>query len=196
MKNPTEEFVILRMAEPLEDELRKRKDFKKQQTKLRDALLNWNGKPEMTKKQLEAFDHIESTLSEYVYIYGETAYRLGYSDGMSIDMDKNPSNKRTVLSLEDMCNLISIYVAVKELKITLFGSLDILPAKNSIIGSLDHIFDIINNGICLEIKLLGEDRSTELITNILDSNSISSKEKARQLLGISKYSCPDYWLSR
>lgn len=52
MKNPTAEFVMIRMADPLEDELRKRKDFKNQQTKLREALLNWNGKSKMTQKQL------------------------------------------------------------------------------------------------------------------------------------------------
>lgn len=186
MKNPTEEFVMLRMAEPLEDELRKRKVFKKQQAKLKDALLNWNGKSEMTNKQLAAFNHIEDILSEYVYMYGEAAYRLGYSDGMGIGIDKNSSSKKTMLSLEDMSNLISIYDAVKKLKIILFGSLDISPEKDSIIGLLDYTFDIINHGVCSEIKLLGKDTSVELITNILDSSSNSLEEKAKKLLGISK----------
>ena len=188
MKNPTAEFVRIRMAYPLEDELRKRKDFKNQQTKLREALLNWNGKSKMTQKQLEAFDYIEDALTAYVYTYGETAYRLGFSDGMDIGMDKNPSNKRTVLSLEDMSNLVSIYDAVRKLKITLFGSLDISPKKDSVLGLLDYVFDIINNGICSEIELLGRNKSAELITNILDSSSSTSEEKAKQLLGISNYS--------
>ncbi|MBD5540153.1 MAG: hypothetical protein HDR00_03010 [Lachnospiraceae bacterium] len=188
MKNPTKEFVMIRMAEPLEDELRKRKVFKKKQAKLQDILLNWNGKSEMTQKQLEAFNQIEDALSEYVYLYGETAYRLGYSDGLSIGIDQNPSNKRTLLSLEDMTNLVSIYAAVKKLKITLFGSLDISPEKDSVIGLLDYVFDVINNGVCSKIELLGEDISTELITNILGNSSSSSEEKAKQLLGISKYS--------
>ena len=103
-------------------------------------------------------------------------------------MDKNPSNKRTVLSLEDMSNLVSIYDAVRKLKITLFGSLDISPKKDSVLGLLDYVFDIINNGICSEIELLGRNKSAELITNILDSSSSTSEEKAKQLLGISNYS--------
>ena len=87
-----------------------------------------------------------------------------------------------------MSNLVSIYDAVRKLKITLFGSLDISPKKDSVLGLLDYVFDIINNGICSEIELLGRNKSAELITNILDSSSSTSEEKAKQLLGISNYS--------
>lgn len=186
MRTPTEEFVTLRMAEPLEDELRKENGFKEYQAKLWNTLLEWNGKSEieMTKQQIEAFTCIEDALSEYTYAYGKTVYRLGYSDGIKIGVEQGITDKRTCLSLEDMSNLISLYDAVKELKITLFGTLDISPKRDSVMGVLDYVFDIINNGICTEIELLGKDKSAELITNILDKNSISPKERAKRLLDI------------
>lgn len=186
MKNPTEEFVMLRMAEPLEEELRKEKNFKKQQAELWNVLLSWSNNSITTQKQIEDFSYIENTLSDYTRIYGEVAYRLGYSDGLKICMDQKRSSNKTFLSLEDMSNLISIYNAVKKLKLTLLGTLEISPQKDSIIGLLDCTFNIINHGVCAEIKLLGQDKSIELITNILDNNLNSPKEKAKQLLGISK----------
>lgn len=188
MKNPTEEFIMLRMSEPLEEELRKEKKFKKQKDELWHAISNWNNMSKMTQKQLEDFEFIEDALSKYTQIYGEIVYRLGYSDGLQIGAEQNVLEKETFLSLKDMSNLISIYDAVKKLKITLLGTLDIYPENDSIMGLLNYVFDIINNGICAEIKLLGKDRAIELVTNILDRNSNTPKERAKQLLGIDKYS--------
>ena len=72
-------------------------------------------------------------------------------------MDENlnalkAEDSRTILSLKDMATLITIYDAIKKLNITLTGDIEIHTRNKGVLGTLGSIFDIIDNGVCQEIK--------------------------------------------
>lgn len=184
MENLTEEIVKSRMAEPLERELKKEGVFQNQLMKMREALHKWNGEVEMTQERVEAFSCVEEAMAEYTYIYGETAYRLGYSDGMLAGMEQGSDRSKTIFSLEDMSSLISIYDAIKKLNIIMLGRLEVHQKEEGVLGTLNCIFDVIDNGKCAEIELLGEEESFERVMRILDKEMSTPDERARQLLGI------------
>lgn len=184
MKNLTEDTVNTRMAEPLEKELKRRGVFQNQQMKMRDAMDEWNRGLEMTKERWKAFSHVEDAISEYSYVYGKTAYRLGYSDGMLVGIEQGADREKTIFSLEDMTSLVSIYDAIKKLNIIMLGELEVHRKGEGVLGELDYVFDVIDNGICAEIELLGEEKSFEKVTYILDNNMVTPRERARKLLGM------------
>lgn len=184
MVNLTEEIVNARMAEPLEMELNRSVAFQDQKIKMQTAMNKWNCDVEMTKENFEAFNYIEESFSKYTYIYGKTAYRLGYSDGVQIGIELKTDTRKTILSLDDLTRLITIYDNVKKLNILLMGKFEIDRRKKGVLGTLDSIFDVINNGVCREIQMLGEEESFEKIICILDNSNSSPKERAKQLLGV------------
>lgn len=183
MEGLTEEFIRIRMGEPLEAELRKQDNFQKQQRQLRQVIDDWNRGIEMTKERWQAFDQLEDVLSKYTYLYGETAYRLGYSDGVLAGMEQEADGQTTILSLKDMETLIRIYDAVEKLHYTLFGCIEVHRKEDGILGVLDSVTDVIDHGVCAEIGLLGEDETYERIVCILDHDAMTPEERARRLLG-------------
>ncbi|RKI42438.1 hypothetical protein D7V86_05950 [bacterium D16-51] len=90
----------------------------------------------------------------------------------------------TILSLKDMATLIKIYDAIKKLNITLTGNVEIYTKNEGVLGTLGSVFDIIDNGICQEIKSMKEEDSINKVNYILDNISETPENRARQLLGI------------
>ena len=71
---------------------------------MRHAMQKWSDPSHMTQEQAEAFSLVEETLSEYTYIYGETAYRPDYSDGMLVGMEQETDRRKAILSLKATVN--------------------------------------------------------------------------------------------
>lgn len=105
-----------------------------------------------------------------------------------MQMDRNlntleTENLKTILSLKDMATLIAVYDAVKKLNATLTGG--IIHTKNEgVLGVLESVCDIIENGVCQEIKSWGKEEFTTKVNYILDNASETPENRARQLLGI------------
>lgn len=104
-------------------------------------------------------------------------------------MDENldalkAEGSETILSLKDMTTLITIYDAIKRLNITLTGDIEVHIRNKGVLGTLESIFDIIDSGICQEIKSMEEEKSSEKVNYILDNINETPENRARQLLGI------------
>jgi len=181
MENIPEKIVKTRMTEPLEMELRKRGVIQNQQVKMKEAMDRWNKGLEITEERLEAYIRVEDAVNRYCYIYGETAYRLGYSDGTLAGMEKSTDGKKSVLSLGDMTSLIYMYDAIKQLNITMLGNVEVHQRENGVFGALDRIYEIILNGVCAEIAL--SDENEQYVFSVLDKDTGEPEKRARELLG-------------
>lgn len=111
-----DEIVKARIGEALEEELKKNTHFLQKQTEWRNAIKKFDGMVSMTPEQWTTLQQVEDAFLEYNVSYGESAYRKGLSDGILLGMEQEADGSKTVLALEDMANLISIYDAVRQLK--------------------------------------------------------------------------------
>lgn len=187
LNHMSEEFENIRnrrMGEPLEQELRKRTDFLQKQADWRTAIEEFENKTNMTKEQRLDFDKLEEIYLEYNSIYGDAAYDLGFSDGKLVGMEQKLEGKKTILSLDDMVILISAYSAIQVLFTVMNGDADIDETSKGIFGILNKMYDVVKNGVCQKIKLLGEDEEDRRITSILRDPLTSTEDKARRLLGL------------
>ncbi|RKI41920.1 hypothetical protein D7V86_08170 [bacterium D16-51] len=91
---------------------------------------------------------------------------------------------KTILSLEDMAALVAMYDAIKRLNITLTGGIEIHAKKNGVLGVLESIYGIIDNGVCQEIRSLEEEEFSNTVNYILDNDDETPINRAKQLLGI------------
>ena len=98
-------------------------------------------------------------------------------------MEQKAAGKRSMLSLEDMTDMVRMYDAVKQLNITLFGHDEYHEGEDGVLGALDRVYYIIHNGIGCMLEFLGEDESDESITYILDEVDDTPERRARMLLG-------------
>ena len=107
----SDEIVITRTGEALEEELKKAGHHKKLK-EIADITKVW--RKGMAKETLELYNKVEDKVMQYISFYAETAYRLGVKDGVSLGMEQGADGKKTILSLEDMVHIMHIYDAVKK----------------------------------------------------------------------------------
>lgn len=182
MESLLKELIDERTGEPLEKELKKRTDFQQRQIEWRDAAHKFGGMVKMTKKQWLAFDNIEEMFLKYNCICIETAYKLGYADGILVGMEQMPDGRKSVLSLEDMTTLVSVYDSFRQMKKVMLGRVDEHWEDAGAFQVFEHIYDVIDSATCAEIKLLGEDESNKRIITILSNDRITAEERAKLLL--------------
>lgn len=182
MMNITDEIVRERTGEPLDVELQKNGVLQGPQERLQEAIDVLISSIGTLQNGKEAYEQVEEAWMKYDVVYGETAYRLGLSDGMKIGKEKGVGENETVFSLEDMATLIRIYDAVRELNGVLYGDAETRREEDGVMCTLGSIYDLIANGVCAELKLLGDDEVAERLTSILDGD-MSPCERAKRLLG-------------
>jgi len=182
MESLLKELTNERTGEPLEKELRKRTDFQQRQTEWRDATHKFDDMVKMTKEQWMAFDEIEEMFLKYNYICIEEAYKMGYADGILVGMERMPDGRKSVLSLEDMAVLISVYDYFRQMKKVMLGRMDEHWEDAGAFKVFEYIYNVIDNATCAEIKLLGDDESSKRISSILCNDSITAEERAKLLL--------------
>lgn len=121
---------------------------------------------------------------EYNASYGEAAYRKGLSDGILIGIEQEANGRKSILALEDMANLISVYDAVRQLKKVLLGREDEHWEDAGAFSVFEYIFNVIDNATCSKIQFLGKDEAIEIVMGVLADETMNPEEKARQLLGL------------
>ena len=152
-------------------------NFKKHNLKLRKVMEELSGLlKETVQEQPEALNMAYDAIPELMYTYGRTAYHLGYSDGKT--------GSRTVFTVEDMCNLVIIYDAVKQLNITILGSIEARNKEEGILGALDRVYDVIASGTGTGTRLPCDEEETSFIVQVLDDKTKTPEERAKLLLGI------------
>lgn len=183
MNKLSDKLVEMRMGDPLEKRLKENRRFMQRQKELADILReNWEI-PQTKKQRVKKSDKIWDSIGRYNYSYGETAYRLAYEDGVRGGMEQKASGKRSLLSLEDMTDLVRMYDAVKQLNTTLYGSNEYHEKDEGVLGALERVYYVIHNGIGYKLEFLGEDESDESITYILDGGRRLPGEKGKNAAG-------------
>ena len=168
---PKKELVYIRNGEPLEEELRTRGFNQNEQAQLNDAIEKFIRTIKMSPEQKQAYEYMEEAYLKYICAYGEIAFSLGYSDGVEAGMEKTADGKSTILSVKDMAYLVAAYDAIKELHYK----------DKGILGALQCILDVIDNGMSTRRKLLEEEK-TEMTGRILNDDSRTPVERATTLL--------------
>lgn len=182
METLLQEITHERTGEPLDKELKKRTDFQQRLAEWREAAHKFDDMVKMTKEQWLAFDDIEEMFLKYNFICVETAYEMGYADGFLVGMEQMPDGRKSVLSLEDMTMLVSVYDSIRQMKKVMLGGMDEYWEGAGAFKVFEHIYDVIDSAACAEIKLLGKDESSERISAILSNDRITAEERAKLLL--------------
>lgn len=182
MNQIEQKFILARMEE-LEIRLRDNEEYWKQAKIANQAGKIFEDVCDSGEGVLKAYDKYEEELSKTNCIYSEEAYKLGFEDGISIGMEKEPDGRKSVLSLEDMTAMVSVYDAVQNLKTTMLGNRKEYWEEGGVLAVFDSVYDIIEYAACAEIRLMGEDEAAERVTDILD-REMTAEERAKELLGL------------
>ena len=177
----TDELVFARTGEPLEARIRKSEKFQQRVKSLHKASQAFTKDTNISKKDWKLYDRLEDKWLKYNAAYGEEAYRLGFEDGVQLAAEREIRLKGSVLSVKDMTHLIYMYDAVKQLNKLLLGAWDIHDKDSGVLEELDRVCDVIEDGVCAEIRLRGEDEMYEYLTNIMDKSRLSPEERAKRL---------------
>lgn len=182
----SEEFVAARTGEPLEARIRKSDSFQQQVKSLHEASKAFTRDSVKSDECWKAFDRLEDEWSKYNIQYGEESYRLGFEDGVQLASEREIRAKGSVLDARNMTHLVYLYDAIKKLNKLLLGEWDIHGRDGGVLEELDRVCDVIEGGICAEIRLCGEDEMYECLADILDDVGKAPEERARMLTGQDK----------
>lgn len=182
----TDEFVFARTGEPLETRLKNSDSFQQQMKSLHEVAKEFTRDSVKLDECWKAFDRLEEEWGKYNIRYGEESYRLGFEDGVQLASEREIRAKGSVLDARNMTHLIYVYDAIKKLNKLLLGEWDIHGRDGGVLEELDRVCDVIEGGICAEIRLRGEDEMYECLANILDDVGKAPEERARMLTGQDK----------
>lgn len=177
----SDELIFARVGEPLEQRLRKSERFRQQTQSLSDISKEFAENFILSEKDRGLFDRMDDEWSQYSSVYGEESYRLGFEDGVRLASEHAIRGKGSVLSVKDMTHLVYMYDSVKKLNKLLLGTWDIHGRECGILEELDRVCDVIESGVCAEIRLQGEDEMHEQLEDILDNSEMSPEERAKRL---------------
>lgn len=182
----SEEFLAARTGEPLEARLKNSDSFRQQMKSLHKASKAFTRDSVISDECWKAFDRLEDEWSKYNIRYGEESYRLGFEDGARLVSEKAIRMEGSVLDVKDMTHLVYVYDSIKKLNKLLLGEWEIHGRDDGVLGELDRVCDVIEDGVCAEIRLRGADEMYEFLTDILDDAGKAPEERARMLTGQNK----------
>lgn len=178
----SDKFILARTGEPLEDRLRKSERFRQQIQSLSKISKVFAENIALSEEQRKLYGRMDDEWSEYSTVYGEESYRLGFEDGVQLAAEHTIRAKGSVLSVEDMIHLVYMYDAIKKLNTLLLGEWEIHGRECGILEELDRVCNVIESGVCAELRLQGEDEMHEYLTDILDNPEMSPEERAERLV--------------
>lgn len=178
----SDELIFTRVGEPLEQRLRKSERFRQQTQSLSDTSKEFAENFVLSGKDGELYDRMDDEWSKYSSVYGEEAYCMGFEDGVQLAAERTVRVKGSVLSVDDMTHLVYVYDAVKKLNELLLGEWGIHDRECGILAELDRVCDVIEGGVCAEMRLLGEDEMHKHLEDILDNSEMSPEERAERLV--------------
>ncbi len=91
--------------------------------------------------------------------------------------------KGSVLDVQDMTHLVYMYDSIRKLNKLLLGEWEIYGRDGGVLRELDWVCDVIEHGICAEIRLRENDEMYGRLVNILDDEEKAPEERAKLLTG-------------
>ncbi len=143
----TEYYKADRSGKPMDELLKKNEEYQNSRDKcqrllrqVREHLGSWGQDNGLCLK-------LDEAVGEYSASYGDTAYTLGFHDGMGVEQEHHEiasmgrqKEKIYRISLEDMANLIHVLDAYKELNTFLHGTEMALCFDEGILGRMGRIY--------------------------------------------------------
>ena len=182
----SEEFIAARTGEPLETRLKNSDSFRQQMKSLHEASKAFTRDSVKSDECWKAFDRLEEEWSKYNIRYGEESYRLGVEDGIQLDSETEIRTNGSVLDVTDMTHLVYVYDAIRRLNKLLLGEWEIHGRDSGVLEEFDRVCDVIEHGVCAEIRLRGEDEMHECLEHIMDDDEKAPEERAKLLTGQGK----------
>lgn len=182
----TDEFVFARTGEPLEARLKDSDSFRQQMKSLHGAAKKFTRDSVKSDECWKTFGRLEEEWSKYNIRYGEESYRLGFEDGVQLASERKIRAKGSVLDVQDMTHLVYMYDSIRKLNKLLLGEWEIYGRDGGVLRELDRVCDVIEHGICAEIRLRENDEMYGRLVNILDDEEKASEERAKLLTGQDK----------
>ena len=182
----TDEFVFDRTGEPLETRLKNSDSFRQQMKSLHEAAKEFTRDSVKSEECWKAFERLEEEWSKYNIRYGEESYRLGFEDGVQLVSERKIRAKGSVLDVQDMTHLVYMYDSIRKLNKILLGEWEIHGRDGGVLRELDRVCDVIEHGICAEIRLRGDDGMYECLADILDDAGKAPEKRAKLLAGQAK----------
>lgn len=180
-------FKENRSGEPMNELLKQNEEYKKSRDEYHNLLrqvrerLGSKGQDDVLCLKLD------DVVGEYSASYGDTAYTLGFHDGLEVGKEhkeivsmSRQEETISVFSLEDMANLIYVLDAYKELNAFLYGTEMALCFDEGILGRMGRIYKVINNH--LTPKFQKEETGEE--EKILSDTSLKPEERAKILMAV------------
>ncbi len=184
MEYITDEFVTMRINEPLEEQLRVSKDFRETQREWGRISQMLNDGIEQTAEYRRLQEEWESKNSEHKYLCGKAAYVLGYEDGIKIASEHQIRQEKSILSVQDMAQLIYVYDAIKKLNKIMCGEVTVYQRDKGLFGTMERVVDVIAGGAASEVIMLGKDEFSEYLTRVLNNEDETPEKRARELVGM------------
>ena len=182
----SKEFLAARTGEPLEARLKNSDSFRQQMKSLHKASKAFIRDSVKSEECWKAFERLEEEWSKYNIRYGEESYRLGFEDGVQLASERKMRVEGSVLDVQDMTHLVYMYDSIRKLNKILLGEWEIYGRDSGVLRELDRVCDVIEHGICAEIRLCGDDGMYEYLADILDDSGIAPEERAKLLVGQDK----------
>lgn len=181
----TDCYRVSRSGKPMNELLKENEDYTKSRKEYHDLL-------EQVKQQLSSngenddlFLRLDEVVGEYSASYGDTAYTLGFHDGMEVEQEHKEiarmgrqEEKRSGFSLEDMANLIYVLDAYEELNAFFCGAGMAHCFNEGILGKMSRIYKVINDHLAIKFRKgkTGEEEK------ILQDTSLEPEERAKLLM--------------
>lgn len=183
----TNYYRVNRSGKPMNELLKKNEEYTKSRKEYHDLLEQVKQQLSSNGKNDELFLKLDETVGEYSASYGDTAYTLGFHDGMEVKQEhkeivrmSRQEEKLSGFSLEDMANLICVLDAYEELNAFFCGAGMAHCFNEGILGKMSRIYKVINNHLALKFRK-GETGEEQKI--LLDT-SLEPMERARLLMAV------------
>ncbi|MCI8508706.1 MAG: hypothetical protein HFJ06_09125 [Lachnospiraceae bacterium] len=183
----TDYYKVNRSGKPMNELLKQNEEYKNSREKYHKLLQQVRDCISSIGQNDGLFLQLDEAVGEYSASYGDTAYTLGFHDGMGVEREhkeivrmSRQEEKLSGFSLEDMVNLIYVLDAYKELNAFLYGTEMMLRFDEGILGRMGRIYKVINNHIALRFQQ-GEMNEKEKI--LLDT-SLEPEVRAKLLMAV------------
>lgn len=181
----TDYYKVSRSGKAMNELLKKNEEYTKSRKEYHDLLEQVRQQISSHEKDDGLFLKLDEAVGEYSASYGDTAYTLGFHDGMEAEQEHNEiagmgrqEGKLSGFSQEDMANLICVLDAYKALNAFLYGTEIALCFDEGILGKMSRIYKIINNHLAPKFQK-GETGEEE---KILSDTSLEPWERVRLLM--------------
>ena len=181
----TDYYKVNRSGKPMNELLKQNEEYKNSREKYR-KLLQQIRECVSSKEQNDCLClQLDEAVGEYSASYGDTAYTLGFHDGMEVGQEhkevvrmSRQEEKLSGFSLEDMANLIYVLDAYQELNAFLYGTEMMLRFDEGILGRMSRIYKVINNHAALRFQQEEMGRKYK----ILSDTSLEPEVRAKLLI--------------